>query len=352
MSVAKAVQDLRAALVQTSPPEDRFNLFPLQNERLYELYKSLESSEWVVGELSFSKDLTDYNQRLTEEERVLVRRIFGFFAVGDSLIIDNVAVRFLIEATSMEEKFILVEQLKTEIVHAETYSLINATLVTDPNEFKKICLAFQDDPATKAKTDWLEKYMQSDLTQAERYAAFCCAEILFFSSLFCIIFWFKSRGLLHNITDANRMIAQDESMHGLVNSVLSKHYEERTGVRVSDEFVASMVTDAVQIESAYIRSVLTINRKDFNGDLVVQYVQYVGDFILAMLNRPKIWNVTNPFNFMVTLGMMEKPNFYERNSTNYRKYNAKNVIQQRRDLGTNSKDIKEDAYVDPSNVDF
>ena len=56
-----------------------------------------------------------------------------------------------------------------------------------------------------------------------------------------------------------------------------------------------------------------------NLELMNQYVKYVADRLLVYLNYNKIYNVSNPFDFMEKIGLLSKDNFFENKPTNYQK---------------------------------
>tara|TARA_A100001015_G_C14435364_1_gene498340 strand:+ start:177 stop:389 length:213 start_codon:yes stop_codon:yes gene_type:complete len=50
-----------------------------------------------------------------------------------------------------------------------------------------------------------------------------------------------------------------------------------------------------------------------------EYIEYVADRLLLMLNYEKIWNTKNPFEFMESISMQGKTNFFESRPTQYQK---------------------------------
>ena len=56
-----------------------------------------------------------------------------------------------------------------------------------------------------------------------------------------------------------------------------------------------------------------------NADLMTQYIKYVADHLSTQLGYGKIYNVSNPFDFMDKIGMNIKTNFFEGRVTSYAK---------------------------------
>lgn len=127
-------ENLVTALIKKYRHNDlaqRYSFFPIKDEQMYEFYKTQEAAIWTSSEMDFSLDKKDYNE-LSLPLRKIIDYVNAFFASTDGLIIDNIAVRFLLEAKSTEEQAFYITQLFIEVVHSETYSLIINTLIEDP----------------------------------------------------------------------------------------------------------------------------------------------------------------------------------------------------------------------------
>jgi ribonucleoside-diphosphate reductase beta chain len=48
-----------------------------------------------------------------------------------------------------------------------------------------------------------------------------------------------------------------------------------------------------------------------NSDLMQQYIKFVADRLCIQLGYNKIYNVTNPFDFMELISLRPKSNFFE-----------------------------------------
>ena len=56
-----------------------------------------------------------------------------------------------------------------------------------------------------------------------------------------------------------------------------------------------------------------------NSDLMSQYIEFVADRLLTELGNEKIFNVSNPFDFMERISLEGKDNFFEKRVTSYAK---------------------------------
>lgn len=56
-----------------------------------------------------------------------------------------------------------------------------------------------------------------------------------------------------------------------------------------------------------------------NAPLMCQYIEFVADRLLVALGNPKVYNSTNPFDFMDMISLQGKTNFFEKRVSDYSK---------------------------------
>ena len=61
-----------------------------------------------------------------------------------------------------------------------------------------------------------------------------------------------------------------------------------------------------------------------NADLMQQYIEFVADRLLVELGNEKIYNATNPFDFMEMISLQGKTNFFEKRVAEYQKSGVAN----------------------------
>ncbi len=172
--------------------KDRFVIFPIQHHDIWEWYKKSEASFWTAEEIDLHQDLTDWTEKLTDDERYFIKHILAFFAASDGIVNENLAENFVNEVQYSEAKFFYGFQIMMENIHSETYSLLIDTYVKDEAEKKdKLFNAIENFPAIKKKADWALKWIESP-SFAERLIAFAAVEGIFFSGLFVLYFGSKN----------------------------------------------------------------------------------------------------------------------------------------------------------------
>ena len=295
--------------------KDRFVIFPIKHHDLWEWYKKCEASFWTAEEIDLSEDLNDWKNKLNDDERYFIKHILAFFAASDGIVNENLAENFVNEVQYSEAKFFYGFQIMMENIHSETYSLLIDTYVKDDAEKDKLFNAIETFPAIKKKADWALKWIESD-SFAERLIAFAGVEGIFFSGAFCSIFWLKKRGLMPGLSFSNELISRDEGVH--CDYAVHLHNNHLVN-KVSKERITEILTDALNIEKEFITESLPASLIGMNSKLMTQYLEFVTDRLLVELNCDKVYNVTNPFDFMDMISLQGKTNFFEKRVSEYQK---------------------------------
>jgi ribonucleoside-diphosphate reductase beta chain len=355
-------------------PNQRYVLFPIEHDTVWSAYKDQEASFWTAEEMDMTEDVKHYRDRLTEGERLLLQRVLGFFASSDTIVARNIDSNFIGECEKrgwLEAVIAYQFQMMMENIHSEAYSLMIDNLIPDPEQRDELFAAIHNVPSIKAKAEWALRWMGRDhrfellpeelqnvIRQAastgevpnaklqqwinekgptfgERLVAFVCVEAIFFSTSFAIIFYFKKRGLLPGICFTNELISRDEGMHHefgehmfwLLNQMA---IDGNTGLGeiVPQERIREIVTSCVQLEQAFVRDSLPLALAGINEAKMCRYAEFVADRILVKLGCERIYyanqkNPENPCEWMESIALHHKTNFFERRVAAYQRRGVK-----------------------------
>lgn len=294
---------------------DRFVIFPIQHYDIWQLYKKQEANFWTVAEVDLASDLTDWNQKLNDNERHFIKHVLAFFAASDGIVNENLAENFVREVQYPEAKFFYGFQIMMENIHSEMYSRLIETYISDSAERNQLFHAIHNLDCVKKKAQWALKWIASDKF-AERLVAFCAVEGIFFSGSFCSIFWLKKRGLMPGLCKSNEFISRDEGLHcEFAVHLFNQHIRNK----VSKERIIEIITDAVTIEKEFIMDSLPVSLIGMNSQLMGQYIEYVADYWLQALGCNKVYHSENPFEFMNFISLQGKTNFFENRVSEYQK---------------------------------
>jgi len=293
--------------------DSRYVMFPLQDQDIWKMYKKQVDCFWRAEEIDLSKDMSHW-ESLTNEEKYFVSHILAFFAASDGIVLENLASRFMGEVQLSEARAFYGFQIAMENIHSETYSLLIDTYIKDREEKMTLFKAIDNFPCIKKKADWAIKWIHDKRSSfATRLIAFACIEGIFFSGAFCSIFWLKKRGLMPGLTFSNELISRDEALHTefavLLYSKLTK--------KVNKTRVMEIIKEAVEIEKEFISEALPCRLIGMNSDLMCQYIEFVADRLSLQLGYDKIYNKSNPFDFMDMISIEGKTNFFEKRVSEY-----------------------------------
>jgi ribonucleotide reductase beta subunit family protein with ferritin-like domain len=293
--------------------QSRFVLFPIKDAEIWSMYKKQVDCFWRAEEVDLTKDTTHWNS-LQDDERYFISMILAFFAASDGIVMENLAQRFMSEVQLAEARAFYGFQIAMENIHSQMYSILIDTYIKDSAEKHRLFNAIQTFPCIKKKADWALKWIgDKRSTFQTRLVAFACVEGIFFSGAFCSIYWMKKRGLMPGLTFSNELISRDEALHTEFAVLLYTKMVKK----IQRHRIYEIVRDAVEIEKEFIGEALPCRLIGMNAKLMCQYIEFVADRLVVQLGYDKIYNATNPFDFMEMISLAGKTNFFERRVGEY-----------------------------------
>ena len=293
---------------------NRFVLFPIKHDDIWQFYKKAEASFWTAEEIDLSQDLADW-KKMNDGERHFVSHVLAFFAASDGIVNENLANNFLKEVQYAVAKCFYGFQIMMENIHSETYSLLIDSYISDPKEKDHLLRAIETIDCVKKKADWALKWIESD-NFVERLISFAAVEGIFFSGSFCSIFWLKKRGLMPGLSFSNELISRDEGLHCDFACLL---YADHIKNKLTQDRIYEIILEAVEIEKEFVTVALPVSLIGMNAEMMCQYIDFVADRLLVSLGCKKHYNATNPFDFMEMISLQGKTNFFEKRVAEYQK---------------------------------
>jgi ribonucleotide reductase beta subunit family protein with ferritin-like domain len=310
---------------------------------LKHIYEKQRDSFWTPKDPDLSKDRDDLNN-MSEDMSKFAKFLSAFFALSDNIVninlgdrIDNFVEKYIPEQFRYETYLNFNFQIAMEDIHSEQYSLfLENYCVGDEKEY--YINAVNNFPTIKEKTDFILDIIKKDPITNEyinnnplEFLVYCmCVERIGFSASFAGAFYFKTLNLLKGFTNANEYINRDEGMHCEVLRILYEIVLNHNPEYVTDTFILdiqNIVRKACDIEQRFVDEALPNNIPNMNSKLMKEYVMYISDHLLSSINIPKIYNVSNPFNFMDNMSLDTKTSFFEQRVTSYSKSDTGNSFE-------------------------
>jgi ribonucleotide reductase beta subunit family protein with ferritin-like domain len=295
------------------PDDSRYVMFPIKDNDIWKMYKKSMDSFWVAQEVDLSKDLADWKS-LSDDERHFISMVLAFFAASDGLVLENLASRFMNDVQLAEARAFYGFQIAMENIHSEMYSILIDTYINDESQKNKLFTALENYPCIAKKANWAKKWINDNRSSfAARLVAFAVIEGLFFSSSFAAIYWIKKRGLMAGLTFSNELISRDEALHTEFAVLLYGKLQRK----LQKKRIYEIIQEAVEIEKEFILEAIPCRMIGMNSKLMSQYIEFVADRLCLQLGYDKIYNASNPFDFMELISIETKVNFFERTNSEY-----------------------------------
>jgi ribonucleoside-diphosphate reductase subunit M2 len=313
-SVTEELKKLQAEEPLLMENKHRWVMFPLQYPEIWEMYKKHEASFWTAEEIDLAQDMRDWDG-LSNDEQHFIKHVLAFFAASDGIVNENLSTNFSDEIQVPEARAFYGFQMAMENIHSETYSLLIEQYIRDKDERMKLFHAIETIPAVAVKAQWAVDWMNPDRSFYERLVGFACVEGILFSGSFCAVYWLKKRGLMPGLTFSNELISRDEGLHTDFACLIYKLLKHK----LDDEMVHDIIRGAVAAEKEFICEALPCALIGMNSSQMTEYIQFVADRLLTALGHPKLYNTTNPFDWMELISLQGKTNFFEKRVGEYQK---------------------------------
>tara|TARA_B100001123_G_C15335126_1_gene1032548 strand:- start:2611 stop:3609 length:999 start_codon:yes stop_codon:yes gene_type:complete len=308
--------------------ERRLALFPIKYPTIKQFLDEQRSVFWTVNEIELGVDVKDWETKIDDNTKHFIETVLAFFAISDGIVNVNIEKRLISDMCIYEVEMNYNWQKMMEDIHAETYSLMVDTLIKDESQKAKLFNAIHNFPAIKKKASWALKWIDNDdITYSDRIFSFACVEGIFFSGSFCAIYWLKKQGLMPGLCFANELISRDEGMHTdfavliyhtfLKNTFITSESNEKINLTLAQERAFNIMDEVVSIEEEFITEAIPCKLIGMNNDLMKQYIKFVADRLLNQFGFEKHFNVNNPFDWMDSISVKGKTNFFERRVSEY-----------------------------------
>ena len=318
-SYLKYANDFMNSEIVTEPilstTSERYTVYPIQYQKVWENYKAQLKVNWVVEEVDLSKDIGHWETMLSADDRTFIMHVLAFFASADGIVNANIK-KNLIDAIKIKEaECAYGKQFEMENAHGEMYSLMLDTFVKDDIIKQKLVNSIKTMQSIKKKAEWCKKWIDSDKPYAHKLVAFAIVEGVFFSGSFASIFWLKTRSgsIMPGLRKSNKFIARDENLHVENACILSALLRNK----IKESVVYEIIEEAITIEEEFINESLPCRLLGMNAALMSQYIKYVADRLLVQLGYQQKYYSENPFEYMKKIDMFSKQNFFEGREDSY-----------------------------------
>ena len=332
----------KAAIVEAMPPvrvEDKRvingltdinQLAPFKYPWAWEFFLNANRNHWTPLDINMSKDVHDYQHRLTLEERHVYENVLSYLTTSDILAMRNVGLAVMEKMTAPELQIYQARQVYEEALHTWTYQHCIETIGLDQSE---IYNRYRVVPEINQKIQMANNRMNSvlrpdiDLTNKDELENFVMSYLFFagvfegcwFYNGFSPIFALQRRGLMTGTAEQLQYIMRDEVLHcafgiRVVNQIILEN-----NVKLDPVLLAQMWQEAEAAEIAYANYILQDPILGYSAE------EHIAQFRFIANRRAKSLKIDAPFpGAENTLGwldeqanMRKEKNFFETRVTEY-----------------------------------
>lgn len=297
-------------------------------------YRQAMNNFWVPEEINLSQDVKDY-PNLDGPERQAYDKILSFLVFLDSLQTNNLP-RIGEYITVSEVNLCLSIQTFQECIHSQAYSYMLDSICS-PEQRNNILYQWKlDEHLLRRNTFIGDLYNEFQDKQDERtfikvLMANYILEGIYFYSGFSFFYNLSRNGKMNGSAQEIRYINRDENTHlWLFRNIMKELQKERPDL-FDDSMVSTlrdMMIEGVKQEIAWGQYVIGDNIKGLNGDMISDYINYLGNLRWANLGYPAYdpQHVAEPESMswvsQYANANMVKTDFFEARSTAYAKSTA------------------------------
>jgi ribonucleoside-diphosphate reductase beta chain len=313
---------------------DLNQLVPFKYEWAWKKYLDACANHWMPQEVNMQADVALWkSNRLSEDERRIIKRNMGFFSTADSLVANNIVLAMYRHITNPEARQYLLRQAFEEALHTHAYQYIIESLGMDEAEIFNM---YRELPAVHDKAafelqftkelcdpNFITGTHETDQRLLRNLIGFYVfMEGIFFYVGFVQMLSFGRRNMMTGASEQFQYILRDESMHlNFGIDVINQIKIENPNLWTS-EFQAEMVDlmkQAVDLEYRYAIDTMPRGVLGMNSGMFKDYVEYVANRRCQQIGLPEQWpQAVNPFPWMSeVLDLKKEKNFFETRVTEY-----------------------------------
>jgi ribonucleoside-diphosphate reductase beta chain len=312
-------------------------ILPHKNLWAWNLYKQGKNNNWTPEEVPMTRDIQNWKNKdkITSDEKLLIKRCLGFFAGSESLVGNNLFTLFR-HITDPECRQYMARQMYEECLHNDTIVYICDSLNLDINEVYE---AYESIPSIKAKDDFLmnvttdlaRKDLNTDTLEGKREIArgtflyYIVCEGTFFFSGFAMLLALSEK--IPGIAEQIQYTLRDETLHiDFGTKLLNKIKQQQPEIwnKAFEKELVNHLKSAVELEIAYAKDVLPRGILGLNADMFIDYMQYIANRRFKGLGMDPVYsNKRNPFTWMSeVIDLQKQKNFFESKVTEYQNAGA------------------------------
>ena len=309
-------------------------LVPFKYKWAWEKYLSACANHWMPQEVNMTADIALWkSDKLSDDERLLVKRNLGFFTTADSLAANNIVLGTYRHISNPECRQYLLRQAFEEAIHTHAYQYIVESLGLDEGEIFNM---YHEVPSIRAKDEFLLPFIdtltnptfKTGTAEADRQLLrslivfACIMEGLFFYVGFVQILALGRQNKMTGAAEQYQYILRDESMHlnfgvDVINQIKMENPHLWTAEFCAE--VRGLIKKGVELEYAYAEDTMPRGVLGLNATMFKEYLRFIANRRCQQIGVDELYaGALNPFPWMAEMiDLKKEKNFFETRVTEY-----------------------------------
>lgn len=309
-------------------------LVPFKYKWAWEKYLSACANHWMPQEVNMTADIALWkSDKLSEDERRLVKRNLGFFTTADSLAANNIVLGTYRHISNPECRQFLLRQAFEEAIHTHAYQYIVESLGLDDGEIFNM---YHEVDSIRSKDEFLLPFIdvltnpafktgtpEADQALLRSLIVFACImEGLFFYVGFVQILALGRQNKMTGAAEQYQYILRDESMHlNFGVDVINQIKMENPHLWTAEfrEEIRGLFQKGVELEYAYAEDTMPRGVLGLNATMFKEYLRFIANRRCQQIGIDILYpGATNPFPWMAEMiDLKKEKNFFETRVTEY-----------------------------------
>jgi len=313
---------------------------PFQYPWAFKAWNEQQQMHWMFDEVPMKDDVTDWNVKLTKDEKKFLTHVFRFFTQGDIDVASAYTQLYLPSLRNNEIQMMLLAIAASETTHIAAYSHLLETLGLSDVEYNMFnnYKAMRDKHAfmslenkSPCVPDYLEEFDEKYINRENikyflkyivTFSVF--GEGLQLFSSFAMLLNFPRQGKMKGMGQIVTWSIRDESLHVECMTKVFNTIVEEFGIDRQElqEDIYDIARTMVDLEDGFIE--LAFSSGGISGltiGEVKEYIRYIADRRLqGIYIKPLYYISKNPLPWLAEMvNAPEHANFFEQKPTEYAK---------------------------------
>lgn len=317
-------------------------LVPFKYAWAWEKYLAGCANHWMPSEVNMASDIAIWQDPngLTDDERQVLKRCFGFFSSSESLVANNIVLAIFRHLTNPECRQYLLRQAFEEAIHGHCFQYIVESLGLDEGEIFNM---YREMPSVNNKAAWALKYTQgisdpnfqtgtpeTDQEFLRNLIAFYVIfEGIWFYGGFVQFLSFGRRNKMTGTAEQIQYIMRDESIHlnfgiDVINQI--KIENPHLWTPEFQEETRRMIDEAMHLEIESINDTMPRGVLGLNSEMMDEYMKFIANRRCVQIGLAELYpGAENPFPWMSeAMDLNKEKNFFETRVIEYQSGGALN----------------------------